>query len=103
MISRLFLSALLLLSGCAAQPQVIGDSQDRAVDFRCATGEDITVRFLAEQDAAILTRSGENIELKQRPAASGFWYTNGPISIRGKGHNLSLEIGRMMPIECQAL
>lgn len=103
MTSRLFLSALLLLSGCASQSQAIGDSQDVVADFRCATGEQITVRFLAQQEAAILTRHGENIELRQQPAASGFWYTNGPISVRGKGDDLSLEIGRMVPIKCQAL
>lgn len=100
---RLFLSALLLVSGCATQPAVPVDSREVAADFRCANGEQIKVRFLTEREAAILTRNGEDIELGQQPAASGFWYTNGPISIRGKGDALRLEIGRMVPVECEAL
>src|SRR5690606_18819244 len=98
MTTRLFVLMLLLLSGCATQVNTTGDEKDSVVGFHCANGEQVMIRFLTGSEVAILTRNGESIELRQQPAASGFWYTNGPISIRGKGNDLDLEIGRMVPI-----
>ena len=42
------------------------------------------------------------IDLAQQRSASGFIYSNGPNTIRGKGDALTIEIGRMVPIQCQA-
>jgi membrane-bound inhibitor of C-type lysozyme len=42
------------------------------------------------------------IELQQMPSASGFVYSNGPNTVRGKGNELTVEIGRMVPIQCVA-
>jgi hypothetical protein len=47
-------------------------------------------------------RNGENIPLSQQPSGSGFMYSNGPNTIRGKGNDLTVEIGRMVPIQCSA-
>jgi len=47
-------------------------------------------------------REQSEISLPQQPSGSGFIYSNGPNTIRGKGNALTVEIGRMLPIQCQA-
>lgn len=100
------LLAMVGLAGCAGQAEqesvAVAASEAREVAFGCDNGESVSVRFFPEQGVAVLQRHGTNIELNQQPAASGFWYSNGPNSIRGQGDRLTLEIGRMMPIQCQA-
>jgi membrane-bound inhibitor of C-type lysozyme len=97
----LILSAALL-TGCAATPQPGEPTGERRVQFQCANGEQFEMRFFTLQGVAVLVRNGRTIELQQQPAASGFRYGNGPNSVRGKGDELTLEIGRMVPIHCQA-
>ncbi len=60
------------------------------------------MRFIPERNVAVLLRNGDAVELPQRPSGSGFVYSNGPNTIRGKGRELKVEIGRMVPIQCQA-
>ncbi len=60
------------------------------------------MRFFPKQGVGVLVRNGRPMELQQQPAASGFVYGNGPTTVRGKGDELTMEIGRMVPIRCQA-
>lgn len=60
------------------------------------------MRFFAQQGIGVLVRGGEALELQQQPSASGFIYGNGPVTVRGKGSELIIEVGRMAPIRCQA-
>src|SRR5690554_6355397 len=63
----------------------------------------IEVRFFPVHGVAVLVLDGNNHELQQQPAASGFWYSNGKYTLRGKGAvDAWLEIGRRTPIDCQA-
>ena len=52
--------------------------------------------------SVMLVRGGRTLELQQQPSGSGFVYSNGPSTVRGKGDELTLEIGRMAPIACRA-
>ncbi|WP_208108743.1 MliC family protein [Cognatilysobacter terrigena] len=72
------------------------------MSYSCADGESVSVKFFPAQGVASLKRNGQAIELQQQPVASGFAYSNGPNTIRGKGSELMLEIGRMVPIACKA-
>ena len=94
----------LLVMGCASTPGVTRDNSpdDREVSFSCMNGETLSVRFSPAQGVAVLVRNGNNIELQQQPTGSGFLYSNGPNTIRGKGDELMLEIGRMVPVPCKA-
>ena len=74
----------------------------RDVAFACTNGEELSVRFFLSQGRAVLVRQGQSIELPQQPSGSGFIYSNGPNTIRGKGADLTVEIGRMVPIQCNA-
>lgn len=74
----------------------------REVAFSCSNGEALAVRFDREAERAVLLRNGEEIELRQQPSGSGFIYSNGPNTIRGKGDDLTVEIGRMVPLQCKA-
>lgn len=95
--SVLFLG--LIVAACSTEPPA---AADRQVDFSCANGESIAVRFSAATDTAVLIRHGDEIELQQQPSGSGFIYSNGPNTIRGKGDQLTVEIGRRAPIQCEA-
>jgi len=76
---------------------------DLLVDFSCANGESLRVRFRKDPDVAVLVRNGESVELPQQRSGSGFIYSNGPNTIRGKGDALTVEIGRRVPIQCRAM
>ena len=98
------IAAFVATIGCACTSTVTRDdaSNDREVAFSCANGESLSVRFLTAQAVAVLVRNGKSIELQQQPSGSGFIYSNGPNTIRGKGNDLTVEIGRMVPIQCKA-
>ena len=73
------------------------------VIFECERNDPVTVRFYQDSERAVMTRNNEDIELTQQPTASGFSYSNGPNSIRGKGDDLTVHIGRMAAIHCRAM
>ncbi len=97
----------IFAAGCTANLSTgAPSSADPAVNevaFSCTNGESLTVRFIAASETAVLVRHGDEIELQQQPSGSGFIYSNGPNTIRGKGDALTVEIGRMVPIHCTAL
>lgn len=98
----LLCAGLALLYGCShAQPPTTPPAR-HDVDFVCDQGEKLSVRFFPQHGVAVLVRHGKTIELQQQPSGSGFIYSNGPNTIRGKGSALRVEIGRMRAIECEA-
>ncbi|MFA3790864.1 MliC family protein [Aliiglaciecola sp. SL4] len=88
------------LTGCGATSNEANATAVYDVAFTCMNGESLRVRFYTDQETAVLVRHSDEITLSQRKSASGFIYSNGPNTIRGKGDNLTVEIGRMMPIQC---
>lgn len=109
--------ALILMTGLAAcsdaeqSDRVAGalatlpaETEDEIrVHFSCDDGQDLEMRFFPMQDLAVMIRNGTAIELPQQISASGFIYSNGPNTVRGKGNELVVEIGRRAPINCVAL
>jgi membrane-bound inhibitor of C-type lysozyme len=93
-IHRKTLLLLTMLTSCGSPEQA-----ERRVTFACENGEQVEVRFLPT-GVAILLRNGETKELKQQPAASGFRYSSGHFSVRGKGDELTIEVGTMAPLKC---
>lgn len=53
------------------------------------------MRFFPLQGVGVPVRNGEPVELQEQRAASGFIYSNGPNTVRGKGSELFIEIGRL--------
>jgi membrane-bound inhibitor of C-type lysozyme len=80
-------------------------TKDEMIDvrFACDNGERIEVRFFPALDLAALTRQRKVVELKQQISASGFIYSNGPITVQGKGDEIMVEIDRMPPFRCKAV
>jgi membrane-bound inhibitor of C-type lysozyme len=76
-------------------------SDERAFAFSCDDGQRIQVRFSRSRNLATLVRAGESIELPQQASGSGFIYSNGRTTLRGKGEELMLEVGRMAPVRCR--
>lgn len=102
---RILVAAMVAVigAGCVSTVPPGGGSMDeREVAFSCDNNESLSVRFVESREVAILMRDGDAIELKQQRSGSGFVYSNGPNTIRGKGDDLTVEIGRMMPIQCKA-
>jgi len=97
---RALVVGLLLALGAAA---CTSDAEVIEVEFSCINSADVTVRFFPDQELAVLLRNGEEIELPQQRSGSGFIYSNGPNTIRGKGNELSVEIGRMVPLQCSRI
>lgn len=96
--------ALLAASVSACTTTSPGEPPEAiTVDFACTNGETLTVRYQRDPDIAILLRNGDAIELPQQRSGSGFIYSNGPNTIRGKGDDLTVEIGRMVPLQCHAM
>lgn len=104
-IGFLLLTPLALALGACSTPPLpphgMPDVPLNRAPYACSDGADIEMRFFPLQGVGVLIRHGRNHELQQQPAASGFLYTNGPIRVQGKGDELMLEIGRMVPITCQ--
>lgn len=90
------------LAGCASINASGSDASERRVPFKCSNGEDVEMRFFPAQGVAVLVRDGKTFELQQQPAASGFHYAMGPHAVRGKGTEITIEVGRMAPLTCQA-
>jgi len=97
----MFLLSLFLL-GCTSLTGQAEPTGERRVGFTCDNGEEVEVRFFPLQGVAVLVRHGKTIELQQQPSGSGFIYSNGPNTLRGKGDEIMIEIGRMVPIKCTA-
>jgi len=94
--------SLALLAACTTPAYQGEPTNERRVQYACTNGENIEMRFFPLQGVGVLVRHGKTMELQQEMAASGFLYTNGPNTVRGKGNELTIEIGRMVPIQCRA-
>lgn len=70
--------------------------------FACDNGETVEVRFFPEQGVAVLVRGGQNTELQSEQVGSGFKYSNGQTTIRGKGNEFDLNVGMMATTKCKA-
>jgi membrane-bound inhibitor of C-type lysozyme len=96
---------LITLIAAAAAAGCAGRSRETVpaelpVHFTCTNGDALDVTFVPARRVAVLIRNDKPVDLAQQPAASGFVYSNGPNTIRGKGDELIVEIGRMVPLQC---
>jgi membrane-bound inhibitor of C-type lysozyme len=90
------------LEKAAAAAGVPATKQTRS-SFKCDNDETIEVRFFPDQGIAVLVRGGQNVELQGEPVASGFLYTNGQTTLRGKGQELEMTVGMMAATKCTAI
>jgi membrane-bound inhibitor of C-type lysozyme len=64
-------------------------------------GRHSKIRNLSHVTAAVVTINGEQIvNLPAEEVASGFKYTNGLYSLRGKANEAIWTVGKMMPEQC---
>ena len=87
----------------AAAAAGVPATQQTRTSFKCDNDETIEVRFFPDQGIAVLVRGGQNVELQGEPVASGFLYSNGQTSLRGKGQDLQMTVGMMAPTRCTAI
>ena len=79
-----------------------GPSEIRT-NFACDNGERVSLRSFPQQGIAVLERGGQSTELQQQRVGSGFHYSNGQTSVRGKGGEMTLTVGMMAPTQCRAV
>ena len=110
----IFSVAALMVSACSQQPQVQtqaaastaplkikGHTEVSIVLYHCEQDlGQIEMRYFPLHGVAVLVLDGVTHELQQERAASGFWYSNGLYTVRGKGEEIQLEIGRRAAIQC---
>lgn len=83
-------------------------SKSTSVNYLCERNTSLTVTFVdqttvqGEQQKAIINL-GDNqpLILPQAPSASGFLYSNGKVSLRGKGDKAIWTVGRMRGLQCK--
>lgn len=111
----LVLASSIFLLGCAeshsppkintpdVSPQL---SQNSNVEFSCNRGVNLSVNFSTStnednKNIAIINGYGnQRIILPIKTVASGFLYTNGKYTLRGKADQVTWTVGRMMPYQC---
>lgn len=106
--------AALMLTGCAQTTSINDDANqidaafaekynDKIISiYQCQPdNKEVEVRYFPTQGVAVLVLNEQTHELHDHVTASGFWYTNGKYTVRGKGQTIWLEIGRMAAIECK--
>lgn len=95
-----FVTLPFMFLGCSNTPIQAEKTHYTEVLYTCERGGETLVHFYKQKDIAMLIHNKDIIELKREASASGFFYTNYKTSIRGKGNEMSLLIGRMAPIKC---
>jgi membrane-bound inhibitor of C-type lysozyme len=86
-----------VLAGCST---ITGDRSTRRVVYSCNYGPNLTVTFAGT--AATIESSDGTVTLRQRPAASGFWYESTTHSLQGSGDEIVYKDRQMAPKQCRA-
>jgi membrane-bound inhibitor of C-type lysozyme len=103
--AHLAVTALTLVAlAIWAAPSPASAEQIKAV-FNCEDGTKLDVTFDndADPNTAIVTIEGkEPVTLPIAMSGSGYYYSNGPMGLRGKGDEATWEVGRKAPVNCTA-
>ena len=95
----LLVAVFMTMVGCSGLS--VFNRDVTTVSYRCEPRDElIRVSFDSVQNQAIVIRRGQEIVLPQAPAGSGFLYENAHTSLRGKGNEAILSIGRMASLRC---
>lgn len=85
------LVALIYMLGCATQSNSdSSSSQVTPVQYYCENDLRLSVQFSAEQAMLTILPSEQTSQLHRQISASGFFYGDDNLSIRGKGTELTL-------------
>ena len=98
--------AALVCAGCETTPSSTRIEKpqpgERRAQFACRDGTNVEMRFFDAKRLAVLIRDGRAVELQQQASGSGFVYSNGPTTVRGKGREIMLEADRAEPLRCRS-
>lgn len=113
--SRLAISAALLISACAVTPTF-----STASHYQCEQGTELRVVFKETREAKIINggrnakhriekkvthafvtlMDGTEVELSAQKVASGYMFSNGQYTLKGKGNSASWAAGKMVEEQC---
>ena len=89
-------------------PDISGTGRDEAppltrIAYACAEGQGFELALLEGTETAQLTLDGQVYELAMRPVASGMEYSDGQLTLRGKGMEAFVERdGESVRSDCKA-
>jgi len=92
------------LTACVATENTPTPST-KIVKYQCLNSKSLIVSFIPSNNndngmAVINHGDKKSITLPNQVVASGFLYTNGKYTLRGKDQKVTWTIGKMMPIPC---
>jgi membrane-bound inhibitor of C-type lysozyme len=93
------LLAVAALAACATAPE----EGERRIAYSCDRGPPVTVVYAGETARIESSDGSAPIVLQRRKSGSGLWYESPTRTIRSKGDEMFLTIGRMAPMTCNAV
>ena len=101
----LWLAATVTVSACTGPAPA--DSSTIAVTYHCANGDKLLVSYDRRQETAtlataLLAPEDTTLTLPRQISGSGFIYSDGEVTLRGKGQEVQLQAGRRAPVSCMA-
>ncbi len=99
------MAAAMVLAACSSGPSSPGvrPAQTFTVNYRCDSGELLTIRYFGDQGMAVLTRNGQNIEL-DRVSNAPLTYAGGQTRVVSDANRaiITINVGMAAPVNCVA-
>ena len=108
------IASSFLLSCAETRSHITNDKKDiktqkpstENIKYTCNRGTTLSINFTStgnesDKRTAIINGFGKQaIILPNKTVASGFLYSNGKYTLRGKGDHATWTVGRMVPFQC---
>lgn len=88
-------------AAAATEQQATSNAQVNVINFVCDNGMQFQGSFFIDEGRAVLNLPTETVDLTEQVTASGVAYTNGIVSFRGKGSQMTLERQGFEPVNCR--
>ena len=101
----LLLAGATALSACSTpSTPSVRPAPAFTVNYRCANGEAVTIRYFDQQGTAVLVRGGQNTELN-RVSTTPLTYQGGQTTVVADAGRMGINLttGMMAPTSCQGL
>lgn len=104
MLFRIILLSLLGITTACAPLHNKTEAEYYTVQYLCQQGDSFAVQYYHHGAEAVLIQSEQQTVLNREPTASGFAYGNGgTVTLRGKGDEVQLIIGRKAAVTCRSV
>lgn len=85
------------------QPQTVDNTQVNVAHFVCDNGLKMKGTFFINEARVVLQLPTETLHLPEQVSGSGVIYSNGIVTFRGKGNEMTLERPGLAPLNCRGV